>query len=183
MSKEITTSPSLIEKRILLIRGRKVMLSGDLAELYEVQPKVLMQAVKRNAQRFPLDLMFQLTADETRAVLCHALGSRSQNVTLKRGQHAKYAPYAFTEEGVAMLSSVLKSQRAIQVNIAIMRAFVRLRDIVTAHKEIARKLEELEHKLELHDKQIREVFEVIRYLVGPERKARRRIGFEVTERG
>jgi hypothetical protein len=120
MPKQIVLSIPLIEKRIFLIRSQKVMLSGDLAELYGVQPKVLIQAVKRNALRFPVDFMFRLTAEETKAVLHRLPGLRSQNVTLKRGQHAKYPPYAFTEQGVAMLSSVLKSRRAIQVNTAIM---------------------------------------------------------------
>jgi len=97
MSRQIVLSPHLIEKRILLIRGQKVMLSGDLADLYGVQPKVLMQAVKRNLGRFPDDFMFQLSPAETKIVLLHILGLRSQNVTLKRGQHVKYSPYAFSE--------------------------------------------------------------------------------------
>ena len=126
--------------------------------------------------------MFRLTPEETKAVLHRVLGLRSQNVTLKRGQHVKYSPYAFTEEGVAMLSSVLKSRRAIQVNIAIMRAFVRLRDILTAHKELAHKLDELERKLESHDVQIRDVFEVIRQLMHADQSPKRRIGFEVEEK-
>jgi hypothetical protein len=126
--------------------------------------------------------MFRLNPDETKGVLIHALGLRSQTVTLKRGQHMKYAPHAFTEEGVAMLSSVLKSDRAIQVNIAIMRAFVRLRDILTAHKELAQKLDELERKLVSHDGQIREVFDAIKQLMSPEQKPKRRIGFELEKR-
>jgi phage regulator Rha-like protein len=182
MPKQIVLSVSLIEKRILLLRGQKVMLSSDLAELYEVQPKALIQAVRRNAQRFPEDFMFQLTPGETNAVQHDVLRSRSQIVTLKRGQNIKYCPYAFTEQGVAMLSSVLKSRRAIQVNIAIVRAFVRLRDILTAHKELAHKLDELERKLESHDVQIRDVFEVIRQLVSADEKPKRRIGFEVDDK-
>ncbi|HCA79449.1 MAG TPA: DNA-binding protein [Bacteroidetes bacterium] len=155
------------------------MLSSDLAELYKVQPKVLMQAVKRNPQRFPEDFMFRLSPEETQAVRHSPLRSRSQIVTLKRGQNVKYVPYAFTEQGIAMLSSVLRSNTAIQVNIAIMRAFVRLRDILSAHKELAHKLEELEHKLETHDVQIRDVFEVIRQLMRDEEKPKRPIGFKV----
>jgi len=179
MSKQAALTPSGIETRILFIRGQKVLLSGDLAELYEVQPKTLIQAVKRNAQRFPEDFMFRLNPDETKLVQRHNLRSRSQNVTLKRGQNIKYSPYAFTEQGVAMLSSVLKSSKAIQVNIAIMRTFVRLREIFTEHKELAHKLEELERKYETHDRQIHSVFEAIRQLMTPEQKPKRRIGFDV----
>src|SRR5712691_11120591 len=109
-----------IEKRILILRGLKVMLSTDLAELYEVMPRILIQAAKRNIERFPGDFTYQLNLQEVRSL-------RSQSVILKRGQHVKYRPYAFTEHGILMLSSVLQSQRAIQVNIEIMRAFVRLR--------------------------------------------------------
>ena len=119
MSKQIVLSVPLIEKRILLIRGQKVMLSSDLAGLYGVKPKTLIQAVKRNVQRFPEDFMFRLSPEETQAVR-HRLRSRSQIVTLKRGQNVKYVPYAFTEQGIAMLSSVLRSNTAIQVNITIL---------------------------------------------------------------
>ena len=118
-----------IEKRILILRGQKVMLSTDLAELYEVAPRILAQAAKRNIERFPGDFMFQLNLQEVR-------GLRSQSVILKRGQHIKYRPYAFTEHGILMLSSVLQSQRAIQVNIEIMRAFVHLRQLLSTHKDI-----------------------------------------------
>jgi hypothetical protein len=179
MPKQIVLSIPLIEKRILLIRGQKVMLSSDLAGLYGVQPKVLIQAVKRNAQRFPEDVMFRLTRDETKSVQYHLLGLRSQNVTLKRGQHAKHVPYAFTEQGIAMLSSVLRSDIAIQVNIAIMRAFVRLRKIFSTHKDLMHKLEALEQKYETHDRQIHGIFEAIRWLVSPEPKSKRRVGFDV----
>lgn len=129
-----------IEKKILLIHGQKVMLDSDLADLYGVQTKVLVQAVKRNINRFPTDFMFQLTAEE--AVLL-----RSQIVTSSSGHGGRrYVPYVFTEQGVAMLSSVLNSKRAIEVNIQIMRAFVKLREMMSTHKDLARKLTELEKK-------------------------------------
>jgi len=158
-----------IEKAILLIRGQKVMLDADLAELYGVETRVLVQAVKRNLERFPEDFMFQLNKDDVDFL-------RSQIVTLKkgRGQHSKYLPYAFTEQGVAMLSSVLRSQRAIQVNIEIMRAFIRLRQMLASHVELARKLDALEKK---YDAQFKQVFEAIRQLMAPPEPKRRAIGF------
>ena len=129
----------LIERRIYIIRGQKVMLDADLAELYQVTTKALNQAVRRNANRFPEDFMFQLTEDEAAAL-------RSQSVTLDegRGRYSKYAPLAFTEHGVAMLSSVLSSDRAVQMNILIIRAFVKLRELLAGNKELARKIEQLE---------------------------------------
>lgn len=156
-----------IEKRILILRGQKVMLSTDLAELYEVAPKVLVQAVKRNIERFPSDFMFQLSFQEVRS-------SRSQIVTLNRGQNAKYLPYAFTEQGVAMLSTVLKSKRAVQVNIEIMRAFVKLREMIASNKELAKRLDELEKK---YDSQFKVVFDAIRQLMAAPDPTPRRIGF------
>jgi len=162
-----------IEQRILLLRGHKVMLSPYLAQLYGVEPKALIQAVKRNAGRFPADFMFQLTRQELRA-------SRSQIVTLKRGQNIKYLPYAFTEQGVAMLSSVLRSGRAIRVNVEIMRTFVRLRQLLASHADLAAKLEELEKK---YDAQFKIVFDAIRQLVSPPHVTpRRQIGFSIRER-
>jgi len=162
----------LIEKKIYLIRGQRVMLDSDLADLYGVSVKVLNQAVKRNISRFPEDFMFQLTKEEYDSL-------RSQIVTLKtgRGKHRKYLPYIFTEQGVAMLSSVLRSERAIQVNIAIMRAFVKLRQILSTHKELAYKLAELERKIERHDKEIKAIFDAIRQLMTSPEKPRRRIGY------
>ncbi|MGB6872549.1 MAG: ORF6N domain-containing protein [Dehalococcoidia bacterium] len=158
-----------IEKAILLIRGQKVMLDADLAELYGVETRVLVQAVKRNLERFPEDFMFQLNKDDVDFL-------RSQIVTLKkgRGQHSKYLPYAFTEQGVAMLSSVLRSWRAIQVNIEIMRAFIRLRQMLASHVELARKLDAIEKK---YDAQFKQVFEAIRQLMAPPEPKRRPIGF------
>jgi hypothetical protein len=158
-----------IEKAILLIRKQKVMLDADLASLYGVETRVLVQAVRRNLERFPEDFMFQLSKEEVDFL-------RSHIVTLKRGrgQHSKYLPYAFTEQGVAMLSSVLRSQRAIRVNIEIMRAFIRLRQMLASHTELARKLEALENK---YDAQFQEVFEAIRLLMAPSEPKRRAIGF------
>jgi hypothetical protein len=163
-----------IEKKIFLIRDNRVLLDSDLASLYGVTAKRLNEQVRRNLKRFPGDFMFQLTEDELRAL-------RSHFATLKkgRGMHRKYLPYVFTEQGVAMLSSVLNNERAIQVNIAIIRAFVRLREIFTTHKELVHKLEALEQKYETHDKQIHAVFEAIRQLMAPQQKPRRRIGFDV----
>jgi phage regulator Rha-like protein len=167
-------SPERIEKSILLIRGHKVMLDHDLAELYGVEIRVLVQSVKRNLNRFPSDFMFQLTVEENAAL-------RSQIVTLKggRGQHRKYLPYAFTEQGVAMLSSVLRSKRAVQVNIEIMRAFVRLRQILASNAQLARKLDALERK---YDAQFKVVFDAIRQLMTPPEPEKRKIGFIVKER-
>jgi hypothetical protein len=169
-----------IEQRIFLIRGQKVMLDRDLAELYGVPTKALNQAVKRNAERFPDDFMFQLTEEETRVWWYHVQANRlrSQIVTLKRGQHIKYRPYAFTEHGILMLSSVLKTQWAIQVNIAIMRTFVRLRRLLASNDELARKLERLENK---YDEQFKVVFDAIRRLLQPPEKSTRQIGFKVKE--
>ena len=157
-----------IEQKILLLRGEKVMLDSDLAELYGVETKVLNQAVKRNLERFPADFMFQLFKEES------ALVSRSQIVTLKRGEHRKFRPYAFTEQGVAMLSSVLRSDRAIQVNLAIMRTFVQMRQMMSSHADLARKLASLERK---YDVQFRAVFDAIRELMSEKKKPKREIGF------
>lgn len=171
----MAASVAQIESKMFLIRGCKVMLSHHLAELYEVETKVLNQAVKRNIERFPEDFMFQLTEEEA-ALL------RSQIVTLEtgRGQHAKYLPYAFTEQGVAMLSSVLRSDRAIQVNIEIMRAFVRLRQMLATNAELSRKLVALEKK---YDARFKAVFEAIYDLMSPaENKKKHPIGFAPWEK-
>lgn len=158
-----------IERAILVLRGHKVMLDADLAALYEVSTKVLLQAVKRNLERFPADFMFQLNAEEFQVL-------RSQFVTSKapgRGGR-RYAPYAFTEQGVAMLSTVLNSPRAVAVNIEIMRAFVRLRLLLASNKELARRLDALEAKT---DAQFAAVFEAIRQLMTPPEPKKRPIGF------
>jgi hypothetical protein len=173
MAKGSLVPAERIEKAILLIRGQKVMIDTDLAQLYGVETRSLVQAVKRNIERFPEDFLFQLTPQEAEAL-------RSQIVISKKGRGGRrYEPYAFTEQGVAMLSSVLRSARAIEVNIAIMRAFVRLREIMATHKDLARKLDELERKLGEHDRQFQVVFEAIHRLMAPlpEPEKKRRIGF------
>lgn len=146
-----------IQHKIYEVRNQKVMLDFDLAELYEVETKVLNQAVKRNSERFPMDFMFQLTKGEFDSL-------RSQFVTLEtgRGQHSKYLPFVFTEQGLAMLSGVLKSKKAIDVNISIMRAFVFLRQYALTHKDLTDKLNELEKK---YNKQFKDVYEAINYLI------------------
>ena len=149
-------------------------MDADLAKLDGVTTFNLNKAVKRNSDRFPEDFMFRLTLDEAREVT----RLRSQSVTSKRGQHRKYAPYVFTEQGVAMLSSVLRSKRAIHVNIAIMRAFVKLRELAVSHKALATKLAQLERKVGGHDGQIRSLFDVIRQLMEPPSSKHRRIGFK-----
>jgi len=176
----------LIENRIYLIRSQKVLLDSDLAELYGVPTGRLNEAVKRNAKRFPEDFMFSLTPAEAREV--QAL--KSQNAILKRGQHRKYTPKAFTEHGIAMLSSVLSSERAILVNIAIVRTFVRLRQLLTTHEEIGRRLEQLEWRQAEHSEQIHQVFDTIQHLIeapaeaGPQTvEPKRRMGFPTAEDG
>jgi hypothetical protein len=160
-----------ITNSILILRGHRVLLDADLATLYGVATKVLLQAVKRNQERFPQDFMLQLTAEEW-AVL------RSQLVTSKDGRGGRrYAPYAFTEQGVAMLSSVLNSTRAIAVNIEIMRAFVRMRELLTSNKELAQKLAELERKLSTHDQAIVGILKTIRELMHAPVPKKRPIGF------
>jgi hypothetical protein len=167
-----------IEGAIYLIRGEKVILDRDLAALYCVSTKAFNQAVKRNLGRFPEDFMFQLTLEEAQAWWQEvmAIRLRSQNVTLKRGQHIKYRPYAFTEHGILMLSSVLNSERAIQVNIEIMRTFVRLREMLASNAELSRRLDELESK---YDRQFKAVFDAIRQLMSPSVSRRKEIGFRV----
>ena len=163
-----------IERRIHIVRGEKVVLDSDLAVLYDIQPKRLNEQVKRNRRRFPPDFMFRLTPREARAL-------RSQIATLNggRGRHRKYAPYAFTEHGVVMLASVLNSEVAIRVSLQIVRTFVRLRAVIAAHTELARKLEQLERK---YDGQFAVVFEAIRRLMSPAlAKPKRAIGFGIRE--
>jgi len=168
MKKEIAVD--IVAKKISLIRGLKVMLDSDLAELYGVKTKELNKAVQRNKNRFPQDFMFRLTEKEL-GVLRFQIG------TSKGSGGRRYLPYVFTQEGVAMLSSVLRSQRAVRVNVQIMRAFVRLRDILAVHKDLARRLESLEKKFDTHDAQIKLVFETIRDLMRQPEKQKGRIGF------
>jgi len=159
-----------IEESILLLRGHKVLLDSTLAGLYGVQTKVLVQAVKRNRERFPPDFLFELTNHEVTIL-------RSQFVTSSWGGR-RYSPLAFTEQGVAMLSSVLNSPQAIGVNIEIMRAFVRLREMISTNKELSKKLDELERKVSTHDQAIAGLITAIRELATPlPPKPARRIGF------
>lgn len=167
MSSENLIPLDLIENQIHIIRGHKVMLSTHLAELYEVEPRSLMQSVKRNIDRFPDDFMFQLTKEEF-------AGLRSQFVILKKGENFKYLPYAFTEQGVAMLSSVLRSSRAVQVNIQIMRTFVQIRQLIGSNKEIALRIDELENR---YDHQFKIIFDAIRELMTPAEPKKNPVGF------
>ncbi len=157
----------IIERKIYMIRGHKVLLDSELAELYGVEVKQLKRQVRRNINRFPEDFMFQLQKEEYESL-------RSHFGTLKRGEHAKYFPYAFTEQGVAMLSSVLNSDRAIEVNIQIMRAFVKLREMLSTNKDLARKLLDMEKK---YDAQFKVVFDAIRQLMSPTVPRKGKIGF------
>ncbi len=172
-----------IESRILLIRGQKVMLDTDLAELYGIETKRLNEQVRRNIERFPEDFMFQLTADEIADL-------RSQNVTSSlRSQIAtsnspvgrggrRYLPYVFTEHGALMLGNVIKSERAVEMSLMVVRAFVRMRELVAGNKELAQKLNQLERKVGAHDKAIAEIINAIRQLMSPEEpKKKRPIGF------
>jgi len=176
-TKSISKSPSLrvdaglVSRRIHLIRRHRVMLDTDLAELYQVETKALNRAVQRNPGRFPEDFMFQLNEKEVGNLRCQIGTSSSHG-------GRRYFPYAFTQEGIAMLSSVLHSPRAVQVNVAIMRAFVRLREVMATHKELAEKLTELEKKFNKHDKEIQIVFDTLKKLVAPATAgSRRRIGY------
>ena len=156
-----------IEQRIVVLRGHKVMLSTDLAELYGVEPRALVQAMKRNMERFPKDFMFQLTSVELKDL-------KSRIVISSWGGLRRATPYAFTEQGVAMLSSVLKRRRAVRVNIEIVRAFVRLRELVASHKDLARRLDALEKK---YDAKFKAVFDAIRQLMAPPARPKGQIGF------
>jgi len=165
--------PEVIENRIYLIRSHKVMLDSDLAELYGVETRALVQGVKRNLDRFPEDFMFQLTREELELWRSQiVISNPAARMALRR------PPYAFTEQGVAMLSSVLRSDRAVKVNIAIMRAFARLRQFLALHKDLARQIEALERKDAEHDARFRIVFDAIRELTEEAPKPRRRIGFK-----
>jgi len=175
-----------IERAILVIRGHKVLLDTDLAVLYGVETKALNRAVKRNVERFPADFMFQLTEEEAAALRRHYGTSNTGNGSVLRSQFGtsngrggrRYLPYAFTEQGVAMLSSVLRSPRAVRVNIEIMRAFVLLRQMLQQNADLARKLASLEKK---YDAQFKAVFDAIRQLMAPSEKPKRRIGFSSEE--
>jgi hypothetical protein len=172
----IIIAEETIISKIYHVRGKQVMLSQDLADLYEVETKVLNQQVKRNIGKFPERYMFQLTKDEYDRL-------RSQNVTLKRGQHVKYLPYAFTEHGILMLSSVLNSERADKVNMLIIDTFVKLRELMFMHKDVIHQLEQVQNKLAEHDNQIMIVFEYLKQFEKAkqhelEQKNRPKIGFK-----
>ena len=157
-----------IEHAILVVRGERVMLDEDIAALYGVETKTLIRAMKRNLDRFPLDFMFQVTQEEVEIL-------RYQFGTSKGRGGRRYLPYAFTEQGVAMLSSVLRSERAVRVNIEIMRVFVRLRQMMSTHADLVRRLDEMEQR---YDGQFKAVFDALRQLVTPPERSRRRIGFK-----
>ena len=167
-----TIQLEVIEQRIFIIRGQKVILSPHLAQMYRVEPRALIQAVKRNQERFPQDFMFQLNREEFQNL-------KSQFVISSWGGR-RAAPYAFTEQGIAMLSSVLKSSQAIQVNIVIMRAFVKLRQVLASHKELADRLSELEQRMGKKDQEIIALFEAIRRLMKEEEKPKTPMGFQPT---
>ncbi|MFA6979391.1 MAG: ORF6N domain-containing protein [Ignavibacteriaceae bacterium] len=164
-----------IENKILLIRGQRVMLDRDLAELYGVPTKVLNQAVKRNNERFPTEFMFVLTKAEKDELVTNC--DRFNSL-----KHSTVLPFAFTEYGALMLASVLNSPRAIEAGIYVVRAFVHLKEILLTHKELAQKLKELEYKIETHDEQITAIFEAINQLLTPPPAPKRKIGFEVKEK-
>lgn len=163
-----------IQKRILIVRERQVMLDEDLAELYGVETRRLIEQVKRNIERFPPDFMFQLNKEEAATL-------RSQSATSKGSGGRRYAPYVFTEQGIAMLSGVLRSTTAVAVNIAIMRAFVELRRAATSYAAIGKRLEDLERettdRLGGHDRQLTEIFKALRQLISPPPRPKRRVGF------
>jgi len=189
VSKEIIPADQ-IALRIRHFRGEKVLLVFDLAALYDVETRILNQALRRNADRFPADFMFQLTSEEaeklsqvlTSSVSGHDVSNSSQ-IVMSSGKHRgkRYRPYAFTEQGVAMLSSVLNSESAVKMNIAIMRAFVQLRRALETSRELARKFSELERPIDKHDSEIAAILEAIRQLMAPPAKPRREIGFHVRE--
>jgi len=189
MSKEIIPTEQ-IALRIRHFRGEKVLLDFDLAALYGVETRALNQAVRRNADRFPADFMFQLSSEETEtlsqlvtpSVAGHDVSNSSQ-IVMSSGKYRgkRYRPYAFTEQGVAMLSSVLNSESAVKMNIAIMRAFVQLRRALETNRELARKFSELERRIDKHDAEIDAILEAIRQLMAPPEKPRREIGFHVRE--
>src|ERR1019366_7934584 len=171
MTSELILKEENIAQQIFLIRGEKVMLDFDLAQMYQVETKALKQAVKRNLESFPSDFMFELTVAEFKIL-------RSQIVTSSWGG-SRYLPMAFTEQGVSMLSCVLKSKRARQVNIAIMRAFVKMRKFFETHRDLETQLKKLESRMDKHDEAIKTIFEAIRLLMQPPNSPRKKIGFKI----
>jgi len=172
---QLVPKEEIIAGKILVIRRQKVMLDSVLAELYDVETKVLKRAVRRNIERFPEDFMFELTNEEYNSL-------RSQYGTLKRGAHSKYPPMAFTEQGVAMLSGILRSPIAIQVNIQIMRVFVKMRKLITNYEELLQKIEALESNALEQNEQIINIYEIIKELIEPTYKNRKPIGYRIKER-
>lgn len=176
MNKKEIIPIEAIKSKILIIREQRVMLDRDLAELYGVETKYLNRQVKRNIQRFPDEFMFQLTLDEKNELVTNLHRFK----TLK---HSTSLPFAFTEHGAVMLASVLNSPRAVATSILVVRAFIRLREILVTHKELAQRLKELELKIETHDEQIISILEAINQLLAPPQMEKRKMGFEVKEKG
>jgi ORF6N domain-containing protein len=171
--KRRTTLASAVESRILLLRHQRVILDTDIADLYGVPVKVLNQQVKRNRERFPADFVFRLTSKEDEVL-------RSQFVTSKQGRGGRrYAPYAFTEHGAIMAATVLNSERAVQMSVFVVRAFVRLREMLATNRKLAGKIEELENRLDTHDSAIQDLIEAIKELMKPEDPPRKNIGFQI----
>jgi len=174
MTTELQVKLETVSGLIHFIRGKQVILDYDLARLYRVEVKSLKRAVRRNKQRFPADFMFELTPDENYIL-------RYQFGTLRHGEHSKYLPYAFTNQGVAMLSGILNSTDAITVNIAIMRAFVQMRRFLETHKELAEKIEELERTVSSHDEDILLIFETIKQLMYKKSQPMEPVGFKIPQ--
>ncbi len=173
MPKQRAVSAFAVESRILFLRHQRVILDADIAELYGVPVKVLNQQVKRNRERFPPDFVFQLTTKEHEIL-------RSQIVTSKKGRGGRrYTPYAFTEHGAIMAATVLNSERAVQMSVFVVRAFVRLREMLATNRRLAGKIDELENRLETHDSEIQDLIEAIKELMLPEEAPRKRIGFQL----
>ncbi|HQV75132.1 MAG TPA: ORF6N domain-containing protein [Flavobacteriales bacterium] len=170
----VSPPDALVTSRIHPVRGQKVILDRDLAELYGVEVKRLKQAVRRNIDRFPEDFIFELTMEEDRAL-------RSQFVTLKQGAHTKYLPFAFTEHGILMLANVLRSEQAIAVSIQIIRVFNRMREVLLSHREILQRQEQLEGRVTGHDDEIQAIFDHLTELVAPAEQMRKPIGFKPNE--
>ena len=169
-SRPVTLPEEVIVRKIHMIRGHKVMIDRDLAELYGVETKRLKEQVNRNVKRFPAHFMFKLSKKENQAL-------RSQNATLEKGAHSKYLPYAFTEHGVLMLSNILKSAKAIQMSIKIIDVFVKLRELLLTHKDILLKLEKLERQVVRNSEDVQEIFRALKELINPPQEPRPRIGF------
>ena len=185
--RELTLQDNDFTSSIFIMRGQKVMLDADLAFIYGVETKRLNEAVKRNASRFPIDFMFQLSQEEFDFLKEEITGSkslRSQIATLKKGkgQHRKYLPYAFTEHGTVMLASILNSPQAVEANIFVVRAFIKMREFLAAHHELSEKVDELEEKINTLEEQqsdkFKKIFQVLRRLIGEETKPRNTIGFK-----